>query len=476
MKKIGIFFSIFIFTSAFSKELTLKEAIDIALKNSYQLKAAKKLLKSKEFEYKATKGLKWPTIKFNEMFMRTNVAGWAMMNELNQHRLTMMSSAKYVDMTSMNAMFGMPMFNSPSFPEWNNWQTKLDLQFPLYTAGKISTGIKMRKKEYEATKKDVKRTQQKVIYDVSKAYYGALLAKEAIKLANQAYKTVEKHYKTAKAMYENGLAIYADVLRAKVYLMDVKSKITEAKNHYLIAKKGLLLAMGVDDKNPADIEIVGDLTFKDTEKDVDYWEYYAITHRPDFIALKERVENAKRMVKFVKADMYPMVGVFASYQMDDKKIPLGSDGTGWTAGIALTWKIFDGFQTVNKYKAAKETYKYYSHQKKGFKEFIKFSVYQAYANLQTAKEKLKTAEQNVVWAEEVLKITETRYKNQMASMIDLLDTQTMHDKIKFEKAKATYDANIALLELLFQAGALEKEVLEKENNEITEEINNEKSN
>jgi outer membrane protein TolC len=457
MKRLGIFLSILVFTGAFGKELTLKEAIQTALKNSYQLKAAKKLLKSKEFEYKATKGLRWPTLKFTEMFMRTNVPGWAMMSELNQHRLTMMSSAKYVDMTSMNAMFGMPMFQSPSYPEWNNWQTKIDLQFPIYTAGKISTGIKMRKKEYEATKKDVKRTEQKVIYDVSKAYYGALLAKEAIKLAKQAYKTVEKHYKTAKSMYENGLAIYADVLRAKVYLMNVKSKIAEAENQYLIAKKGLLLAMGVDNVNPADIEIVGELSFKDTDKSVDYWEYYAVNNRPDFIALKERVENAKRMVKFVKADMYPMIGAFATYQMDDKNNPFGSDGTGWTAGVALTWNIFDGFKTLNKYKAAKETYRYYSQQKKGFKEFIKFSVYQAYANLQTAKEKLKTAEQNVVWAEEVLKITETRYKNQMATMIDLLDTQTMYDKIKFEKAKATYDANIALLELMFQAGALKKE-------------------
>ncbi len=457
MRRLGVVLSIFLFSFAFGKDLTLKEAIDIALKNSYQLKAAKKLLKSKEFQFKATKGLRWPSIKFTEMFMRTNVPGWAMMNELNQHRLTMFSSAKYVDMTAMNAFFGMPLFQNTSYPEWNNWQTKIEFRLPLYTAGKIQTGIKMRKKEYEATKEDVKRTEQKVIYDVSKAYYGALLAKEAIKLAKQAYRTVEKHYKTAKSMYENGLAIYADVLRAKVYLMDVKSKISEAENNYLVAKKGLLLAMGLDNVDPSEIEIVGELKFKDTKKSVDYWEYYAINNRPDFIALKERVENAKRMVKFVKADMYPMVGAFGAYQMDDRHNPFGTDGTGWTVGVALTWNIFDGFQTLNKYKAAKETFKYYSHQKKGFKEFIKFKVYQAYANLQTAKEKLKTAEQNVSWAEEILKITEKRYKNQMASMIDLLDTQTMYDKVKFEKAKATYDANIALLELKYQAGALKKE-------------------
>ncbi|NPA16679.1 TolC family protein [Persephonella sp.] len=443
--------------AGFSRELTLQEAIDTALKNSYQLKADKRKLKSKELEYKATKGLRWPTITFSEVFMRTNIPGWAMMNELNQHRLTMMSSAKYVDMTAFNYM--MPgMFPSPTYPEWNNWQTKLEFQVPIWAGGKIGTGIEMRKKEYEATKFDVERTKQKVIYDVTKAYYGALLAKQAIKLANQAYKSVKKHYDTAKTMYDNGLAIYADVLRAKVYLAKVKSKITEAENQYLIAKRGLLLAMGIDDVDPAQIEVVGELEFTDTDKDVRYWQEVALRERPDLIALRTRVENAKRYADFQKADMLPTIGAFGAYQMDDKNNPFGTDGTGFMLGIGVNWKLFDGFQAYNKYRAAKETYKQYSTMKKGFEEFIKFSVFKAYKELLTAKDRLKTAEDNLKYAEEVLKITEKRYKNQMASMIDLLDTQTMYDQMKFEKAKATYDAQVSLLELKYQAGKL------KENN------------
>ncbi|WP_457624589.1 TolC family protein [Persephonella sp.] len=445
--------------AGFSRELTLQEAIDTALKNSYQLKADKRKLKSKELEYKATKGLRWPTITFSEVFMRTNIPGWAMMNELNQHRLTMMSSAKYVDMTAFNNL-GMPglYFPPPSYPEWNNWQTKLEFQVPIWAGGKIGTGIEMRKKEYEATKFDVERTKQKVIYDVTKAYYGALLAKQAIKLANQAYKSVKKHYDTAKTMYDNGLAIYADVLRAKVYLAKVKSKITEAENQYLIAKRGLLLAMGIDDVDPAQIEVVGELEFTDTDKDVRYWQEVALRERPDLIALRTRVENAKRYADFQKADMLPTIGAFGAYQMDDKNNPFGTDGTGFMLGIGVNWKLFDGFQAYNKYRAAKETYKQYSTMKKGFEEFIKFSVFKAYKELLTAKDRLKTAEDNLKYAEEVLKITEKRYKNQMASMIDLLDTQTMYDQMKFEKAKATYDAQVSLLELKYQAGKL------KENN------------
>ena len=455
MKKLSLGLSVLLLTGGlvFARDITLQEAINTALNNSYELNASKKLLKAKAYEYEATKGMRYPTIKFSEMFMRTNTPGWAMMNTLNQERLSIINSSRFVDMTAFNGLFPMN-FNKPDFPEVNNWQTKIELQLPIFTGFKIETGIEMRKKDYEATKKDVKRTEQKVIYDVSKAYYGALLAKRAIQLAEKAVKSAEKHYKTAENMYKLGLAIKADVLRAKVYLENAKSKLEEAKNQYQIAKKGLLLAMGVDDVKPENIDVVGELKFEDTDKSVEFWQNFAIEHRPDLKAVETRVKIAKKMGDFYKAVFFPMIGAFANYEMDDNKNPFGTDGKWWTVGVALNWKLFDGLQTLNKYRSAKEQYRQYKEKEKGFKEFIKFKVYQAYKNLQTAKAKLETAKKNSKWAEEVLKITEKRYKTQTATMIDLLDTQTLYDKTLFDLAKAIYDAKVSLLELKYQAGAL----------------------
>ncbi len=456
MRKIAIGISaLLVFNISYATEkITLQDAVKTALEHSYELKASKKQLEAKKYEYYATKGMRYPTLKFGEIFMRTNVPGWGMMNVLNQGKLNMLNSSWFVDMTS----FGFP---PTRYPEINNFQTKLEVMLPIYTGGKLSTGIEMRKKDYEATKKDVLRTEQKVIYDVSKAYYGALLAKRAIKLAKQAIKSAEKHYKTAETMYKSGLAIKADVLRAKVYLEQAKAKLKEAESQYLTAKKGLLLAMGIDNVKPEEIEIVGELEFKDTDKNVEYWQNIALERRPDLKAIQERVQIAKKMEDFTKADFKPTIGAFASYEWDDREKPFSGDGSWWTAGVALNWTIFDGFQTLNKYRAAKETYRKYKHQEKGFQEFIKFKVYEAYQKLQTAKAQLETAQKNEKWAKEVLEITEKRYKNQLATMIDLLDTQTLYDKTEFDLAKAIYDAKISLLELKYQAGVLSLDTIEK---------------
>jgi outer membrane protein TolC len=219
--------------------------------------------------------------------------------------------------------------------------------------------------------------------------------------------------------------------------------------------------MGIDDVKPEDIEIVGELEFKEKTKSVEYWQNVAVESRPDLMAIKDRVRIAKKMEDFIKADKKPTVGAFASYEWDDREIPFSGDGQWWTAGLAVQWKLYDGNQTLNKYRAAREMYRKYKHQEKGFEEFIKFKVYEAYQKLQTAKAQLETAKKNVRWAREVLKITEIRYKNQLATMIDLLDTQTLYDKTKFDLAKAIYDAKMALLELKYQAGVLTPETIEK---------------
>ncbi|WP_297889452.1 TolC family protein, partial [Sulfurihydrogenibium sp.] len=150
------------------------------------------------------------------------------------------------------------------------------------------------------------------IYDISKAYYGALLAKEAINLANQAYKDAEKHYQTAKSMVKNGLAIPADELRAKVYLSDMAAKIKEAENNYLVAKRGLLLAMGIENEDPKNIDVVGHLQCESIEKPVEEYQNYALSHRSDLLAVKEKIKMAENFVDFNKSDLLPTVGAFAS--------------------------------------------------------------------------------------------------------------------------------------------------------------------
>jgi outer membrane protein TolC len=452
MRIITITLILFVFT-ANAKVLTLQEAIEKAVNQNYEVKAQERNTKAVKYQYEATKGMKWPKIDLYANFLRTNNPGYAMMNTLNQKRLSIESSSKFVDMTAFNQFPGIK-FNPPYYPEVNNWQTKLQVEVPIYTGGKISTAIKMQERNYLSEKHNLERTKEKAVYDTIKAYKSAVLAKNAVELAKEAYNTAEKHFKIAEKMYKQGQIIYADVLRAKIYMMQMKDKITEAQSNYLTAKKGLLLAIGDETTKPEDIDVEGQLVCSMPTKDGSYYEDIALNTREDLIAMKEKLQIAKDMIKMSKADFLPTIGAFAFYEMNSKNSPLNPDGKWWGAGIGLTWNIFNGFQRMNKYKSAKEEYAKYKNQIKGFEEFIKFEVYQAYNNYLTDVQKYNTQKENLEYAEEVLKVTEKRFENQMASMLDLIDTQTMRDKIKFDLNKAAYECEIQKLELEYKSGLL----------------------
>ena len=458
MIKRGIFISLALSGLVFAKEITLQDAIDTALKNGFNIKSQEKIIKAKEFELNATKGFRYPKVTLFANFLRTNNAGYAMMSLLNQKRLDINKSSQFVDMTAFNPIFGGfgVNFNSPSYPEVNNWQTKLQLEVPIFTGFKISTAIKMKTKDLDSTKKELESEKQKTVLNVIKAYKGALLAKEGMKIAEEAYKTAKKHYEVAQKMYKTGLAIYADVLRAKVYMLNMQNKITEAKSKYLTAKKALLLAMGDTNTSPEDIDVIGQLNCQAPQKEVSYYQKLALKLRPDLQAVREKVLIAKDMIKLAKSDYYPTVGAFAFVENDSKDFLLSDNANWWGAGIGLTWNVFNGFVRENKYKSAREMYFSYSQKLKGFEEYIKFKVYDSYYKWINAYEKYKTQKEALSMAEEVLSITEKSYKNQMASMLDLIDTQTLRDKTKFDLSQAKYQCEVSYAELLYNTGNLNK--------------------
>ncbi len=467
-------------------KLTLEEAINQALRNNYELRAKEKEVKSKKYEYKAVFGNLFPKITFSILALKTNNPGWGAFYKVLQKDVSLKTFGRYMDMRDAKALLqvpnmgfgtfieGFPVFggffgdilpdfqqgyeiikSEPDYPWTGNFSIKFEIRQPLYTGGKLLTGLGIRKKDYLATKRELVRSKEKAIYDTSKAFYGALLAKEAIELARQAYKSAERHYRTALQMHQNGLAVFADVLRAKVYMLEARSRITEAKNNYLIAKRGLLLAMGIDNMDPRDIDVQGKLVCETIKQPVTYYQDYAIKHRSDLLAMRKKVAISKDMIKMQLASFKPEVGLFYNYETFSNVLGRVDRRTGYhTYGIGLDWVVFNGLQRVYKYKAAKSTYKRYKHGEKGFEEFIKFNVYKAYEEMLIHRKKLMTAQENLNYAKEVLKITENSYRNQLISIIDLLDTQTMYDKIKFDYAKANHDCQVAVLELKYQSGML----------------------
>ncbi|MFN3976818.1 MAG: TolC family protein [Aquificaceae bacterium] len=419
----------------FAKELSLREAIELALKNSPVVKSAQRDLKAQELELKAAKGALFPRIKVEETFTRTDVPAYAFMSKLNQERISMQD-------------FDPSRLNNPK--AINNFETKLTLEVPLWMGGKVQSAISMAQYEYRATDLDAKRKEEEVIKQVYHAYMDAVFAKEAIRVAEQAVKDAKEHLRLAQQMQKVGMALMSDVLRAQVYVSKAEENLEKARRGYALAKRGIEVLVGtpLGDFEVMDMAPCPEVRLQDLREKA--------LQRKDIRAVEERLKALKEMYKYTLSDNLPQLFAFAQYFLNSKNFPLGSDGKGYLVGLSLSWTFDTGLTTLRKAQASMERKASLEERLKLMKDMAVFEVDRAYSEYENAMDMLKSSEDRIRASQEVLKVMETRYKNGLARMVDILDAQTELDKARLERIEAIRACQKAYMDLLFSAGETEE--------------------
>ncbi|HIP43454.1 MAG TPA: TolC family protein [Aquifex aeolicus] len=427
-----------LFGLSFAAEIPLKVFIQQALKENLELKSYKNQVKATEYEYKAAKGLLFPTLKIEETFTKTDIPAYVLFTKLNQERITAQD-------------FLPDKLNNPDSIE--NFETKLSIEIPIWIGGKLRAFKNMSKYKWFGEKTKYGRKEEEVILKVFEAYANAVLAKNAVKVAKMAVKDAEEHVRLAEKAYKTGVALFADVLRAKVYLSKAQEKLSQAENNYKVAKKALELLVN---------KSYGDFDVKDFEGcpivDKAKLKKVALENREDYKAISYYLKFLKEGEKGALGDILPHFFAFANYSTYDKNIPFGTQGNGYMVGIGMKWQFNTGLSPLFKVKGLKRRELALRNQKELLAKAIMFEIDKAFADYENALKALESAEIRLKESEEVLRVVKKRYEVGMARVVDLLDAQTQLDNARFEYVKALRDCNIAYAKALFAAGVLKEEV------------------
>lgn len=434
MKLRLLLLSLFLFGNAGA--LTLDEAVKTALEKNNFLKAKKIELKEKEFDYNISRLRLLPRVDFYSEYNKTTDPPYAIMNRMEVKKLNTFTTD----------------FNDPGKSQL--FKTGVRATVPIWMGGKLRIAIDLAKKEVKATEKQLRKSKEKVIYDVVRAYYGALTAKAFVETAELAVKDAEKHLKDAETAYRTGIGVKSDYLRAKVYLEDAREKLVEAKSNYEIAKRALAVAMGL--MPSSDIEVDGELTYKPFNFDLDELIRTAVDRRPELKELAVRLEQAKDMEKLAKSDFMPSIAAFGDYFVAADTAPWNKENSSWVFGLQATFNVFDGgikFQKLRRSRLAKlKVQEYMERAKKG----VAFEVSKAYYRFLEARQRLELAKAAVKSAEESLRIVEKRYRNGLATITELLDTQTALNEARSNYVAALSLYRMAVADVYYAAGILEK--------------------
>ena len=423
MKKVlGILF--LMSATAFARDLTLDEAIELSLNNSKKIQISSKNMKIGELNLARAFKMALPSVSYEGSYSRFEHTQRDMYGrETGVNKITNIKSAE------------------KGKEEKGGYSSQIVISQPIFQGGAILGGIKGAKAQSNIMDLSLVAEKRDVRIDTIQMYSNIVRYQKDLEALETSKKELEIRHKEQQNKLDLKLIIKADLLKTEVAMLEVDSNIVQVKNLIEVEMKKLKIETGLtneEELNLADITVPEELSKNiDFDKDM----VTAKTESLDALISKNNVEyaNAERMVAF--SDNLPKVNAFVQYggyerdSMDDT-----FHNEEWRGGVSVSWELFNFGSGIDNFRAANEGYKIEKLNDSIAQDNIEINLTTAYSEV-VRLEKLRTAMRSSLEAsQENYNIDTERYKAGLLSTQDYLNSeaQLRQSKVDYNKAETDY--------------------------------------
>jgi outer membrane protein len=403
--------------------LTLKDCINIALKQSPLIRTSELDIDASSEGYKASRGAILPRLDLNASYLKEN------------------QDIPFIPAQSTK----IPAKFSDEVYSWN-----ISMKIPLYEGGRLWSQINVSsvEKEIQGLKRDF--TIQDVIANVTNTFNKLLQLKELRSAYQKSVEALERQRENTSLLVKTGRAANIELLRIDVQLANERQNLIKTEEAMNRTKNTLAFLMGI--KSIEGIEVSGSLEKNERLESVNVDEL--IRARPDVLLLEKRVAQSKIKVDIASSKRYPSVSLVGNYGnragsgMNDREEV-------WEAGVVASLNIFDGGITSAEIRREKILLEKAKEELRQTELRARLEIENALSLLKEAEERLKASEKAVAQSEEALRIEELKYKTGAGTITDVLLAQSAMSLSNANYYQALYDYNTAITEYKRAAGILE---------------------
>jgi outer membrane protein TolC len=205
-------------------------------------------------------------------------------------------------------------------------------------------------------------------------------------------------------------------------VQNLKTSVLELENNLKLAREGFKLILGME--LDRDFTLSGELQMADEEYALEQLTADALENRAEIRGLQKAERIARLSRSIARRTNLPSLVGGAAY---DRSKPFGLMGDEWgsnvTFNLAFQWTLFSGFGNLYKNREAALALKETLLAQENLQRAITIEVKQAYLSFLAAREAIGAAAKNVIQARNAFDIIETRYKNGLATNLEVLDTE-----------------------------------------------------
>lgn len=321
--------------------------------------------------------------------------------------------------------------NSGTGSEDFGFSSSATLSQTIYSGGKTRTAIKSAKIYRSFYENRYKESKKNIRLEIVEKYADILKLEDQLSVFKKSWNERLESHKRVKKFYELKMVPKTEVLKLEAALSEAEADIIDTENRINVAKIELKKDMGIN--SGVDVELIRlDITDYTLEK----------------ISLSDDVERAlnegisAKLSKYstqlteasevtARAELMPKIDFALSYSTYDQdtspETSFSESVNGdwqWTAGLNLTWNIFDWGKNLDAYKRAKNESKIASYQELDTLDNLEVSIRTAYADIENLAKLIEVRKKALESERENFKYEKLRYENSIIDTIDYLEAET----------------------------------------------------
>ncbi len=337
------------------------------------------------------------------------------------------------------------------------------MNIPLYTGGRVRSGIDAASAQAGAAHAEETTAAQDLKLDVAQAYLNVLRVEKLLLLARTSTTSLESHQRDVNNLFREGIAKRTDLLASQVSLARARQRVIQATNERDVARAAYNRLLGRalteptalqemaihtgpeitrtsfdDHGNGPDPTAAGlpsplpdapgpgedtPATGPEQDAEIERLTAIALSGRSELAALagQARAYSAQaRVAESVKKPQVGLIGGFTYLQNDQM-----TRNDFWSGSFAATWLLCDAGRSSRRAESLRFKEAQSLKQRNEAASKIALSVRSTWLSLQSARAALAVARSAMHQADENLRETRDRYREQVVTNTEVLDAETL---------------------------------------------------
>jgi outer membrane protein TolC len=312
----------------------------------------------------------------------------------------------------------------PNIPD--NYRTRLELQWPVYTSGRTDALERAARAEATASGADLEAARLDLRLEVARAYWALVTARDTVRVLEAALATADRSLADVRDRVEAGLLPPNDVSRSEAQRAQQELLLVEARGRVDSVTFDLDRLLGLPDGTP--IEATDGLESPaPPSRDAESLVAEALEQRPELAALAGRREAQRERIEALATARKPSVAVLSGvdWANPNPRIFPRQDQwqESWDVSVNLSWTLFDFGRNAAERTEAQFAVDALNELRAETETQIRTDVQKQLLELRTTQAALAPARLAVTAAQETQRVVADRFEAGVATTLDVLDAQ-----------------------------------------------------